>query len=366
MTNKATFERTIAEITDIPSSDTTDAFKHPFQTVAKFILADDKPNLNKQGIEVEDFDEVARSAVYMPVKMNFSKRGGLKNHIGSIPIGLITSTDKVISEDGTNQLMANAVLWTDEYPEEIAFLKESHASGDPEKLPRISYEMAYADSVSKNGTQWLKKLITLAATFVKTPAYGSRTALLALASAGEMTLTDLAKELMVLAKVEDQTFEKGGNIVDEKEMKALQERLAQVEKDLELARTEASTKAETIVSLQAQLNEKDEKITVLSSEKDALVKTQLIDARVRKLAEHGIVLEADAEKAAKKKEFWASLSDADFDEYVSDLQAAKKSSNKISLASVNPTISAQPLPKPTNLDAVNPKNLLDAMRNLGR
>lgn len=373
LTNKATFETAIAEFTEIPNPAASEGYKHPFLTIAKFVLADNKPNQNRQGIEVDDFDEVIQSAIDMPVKMNFIQRTGLQNHIGSIPIGHIKSVEK-IEENGVHKLIATAALYSDEYPEEISYLKdqfEKAARGEG-KFPGISYEMAFADSVTKDGNQWLKKLVTLAATFVKTPAYGSRTALLALASAGEISLTDLAKEIMALAKAEDTTgtdltTDKGGRNVDEKELKALQEKLEAAEKERDLLRTEASTKTDTITSLEAKLADKDLTIGVLTDEKNAMLKSQLIDTRVRKLGEAGITLEADAEKATKKKEFWASLSDGDFDEYVSDLVTARKGSTspaRIALASLN---SSGGVPKPeTQGTAMTVDDLRSTMKGLAR
>jgi hypothetical protein len=367
LTQRVTFETAIAELIEIPNI--SGDFKHPFLTVAKFILADDKPNQNKQGIKAENFDEVIRSAVDMPVKMNLTKRGGLQNHLGSIPIGHIKQVDKQVTSDNTNQLIATAVLYSDEYPEEIDFLKRSYAEGN---APGISYEMAYGESETENGNQWLKQLVTLAATFVRTPAYGSRTALLALASAGNISLQDLAKELIALAKAEGEGIitgsvddPKGGNSVTEQEIKELQDKLARTEAEVQTVKTEAATKDQTISDLQAQLTDKDTTIKTLTDENAAMKKATLIDSRVRTLSEAGITLEADAEKAAKKKEFWASLSDDDFAEYVSDLVTAKKASqapNKVALAS----LSAPAIPKPEPGKELTPSTLLDTMKSLGR
>lgn len=166
------FESAIAEITDVPTGD----FKHPFLTKIKFIFADNHGNGNNQGIEEEDFDEIAKSSIHMPIKMRFSY-SGVGGHEHSTPIGHIVSMTKEI--DGEHaQLVGEAVLYSEEYPEEVGFLKETFAEG---KAPGISWELAYVDSVVKNGIEWLKQVVTRAATFVKTPAYESRTPLLAIA-----------------------------------------------------------------------------------------------------------------------------------------------------------------------------------------
>src|SRR3972149_2345609 len=259
----------IAELTEVSS----DNFSNPLLTVAKFIFADDKGNVNRQGIEVTDFPAIAQSAIDMPVKMSFSETGA-GNHYGSIPIGHIKAMETV-QENDVNKLIATAVLYADEYPDEINFLKDAYASG---KAPGISWELNYKSSIVRDGIEWLKEIVTKAATFVKVPAYGSRTHLLALASAEDNTLVELAKEILLQANIKEEPKDKGGNKVEKEELK---------------------------------------------KKVQAMEKATLIESRTHKLVEAGFTLEADAEKLAKKKEFWASLSEEAFNEYVEDLKAAK-------------------------------------------
>ena len=116
-----------------------------------------------QGIELEDFDEVIKTSINMPIKM-FYTGSGTGNHLGSYVIGHITGMEKAQAEDGTNQLIADAVLYAEEFPEEVKYLKEAYAEKRP---PGISYEIIYGDSIIKNGVQWLKKMFTTAATLVR-------------------------------------------------------------------------------------------------------------------------------------------------------------------------------------------------------
>ena len=316
MKNETVFTSAIAEITEVASED----FKNPFLTLAKFIFADDKGNNNKQGIELENFPQVAASAIDMPVKMRFSGRGS-ENHLGSVPIGHIKSMETV-AEEGINRLIATAVLYADEFPEEITFLKEAFAKG---KAPGISWELAYESSVARGGIEWLKDIITKAATFVRTPAYGSRTHLMALASTNDGSLVELAKEILAQANT---TIIEGGNKVNEEELKKLQE--ASASKDTEITR------------LTSLVTEKDGELKKLSDKVTSMEKAALIEARTQKMVAAGITLEADAEKLTKKKEFWAALSEDSFNEYLSDLVAAKASA-KVGTASIR----VEGLPKVT-------------------
>jgi hypothetical protein len=323
-----------ASIIEVPNPDKGSL--NPYLTLAKFVFADDKGNSNSQGIEFEDFDEVANTALHMPVKMNFTGTD-VQNHLGSYVVGHITEMEKSVAEDNTNQLMATAVLYREEYPEEVRFLKDAHASGD---APGISYEIAYEDSIIRDGVQWLKKLVTCAATFVKTPAYGKRTALLALASA--KTDSEFKETLLALAVQAEETVNptptnKGGNKVDE---------LEKAKADLDTAKAEAETKTAEINRLVEELNSRDETISTLQESIANLEREKTLEARSRKMTEAGFALEADAEKADKKKEFWLSLSEEAFEEYVNDLIAAKSMAPKTAEASHRGVPQNSGIPRP--------------------
>lgn len=303
------FEKSIAEIID----------SNPFQTLAKFVFADDKPNQNNQGLPFSEFERVAKSAVGMPVKMRFiglaksnldgKPKGKVGNHEGSIPIGVIQSMDIVTVSEDYHQLVATAALWNDEYPDEIAWLKSAFADG---KAPGISYEINYRDFEKQDNIQWIKETYTGAATFVETPAYGTRTALLALASADKSEL-----EKGIIAIAEQLTLgTKGGNRMDEKELEALKN-------ELSTHKAEAASKQNQIDELSTQLAESKAQAESLAAEINSLKQAALVDSRLRAYTEAGFTLEAEAEKADKKKSIFASLSDEQWTEYLGDLVAAK-------------------------------------------
>lgn len=337
-----------AEIYDTPNPNAGD-FKHPLLTYAKFVFADDKPNGNNQGILYEEFPALAQSAVDMPIKIRFiaSTAGG---HKDSVPIGHIKKIEEETLEDGTHRLIADAVLYTEEFPKEINFLREAHASGN---APGLSWELNYKDEVKKDGVSWLKGLIARAATFVKIPAYGARTSLLALAST-EMSDEELSRELTALAsEFSPKIDNKGGsNTMTEQELldkiKALEAQLGDL--------TSAKAKAESdLKTAQAEVQSKDEVIQKYE-------RATLIGDRTKKVAEAGLTVEKDETKLAAKQEFWAALSEDAFTEYLGDLVAASKAAPKQASASLKLTPELPRL-NPSS-DGVNVSELRNRLRGL--
>lgn len=324
MENEETIQITsaIAEISDVEGD-----FKHPLLTKVKFVFATDEgANLStaksglKQGIRFEDFDEVIRTAVNMPVKMLYLGRRGVGGHVGSIPIGHITGMTKEVI-DGVNSLVAEAVLYTEEYPDEVHFLKEAFARGE---APGISYEIRHnpTKSLIENGVEWLKSLVTQAATIVKSPAYGSRTAIMALASNKELSTEDFNNELLSIMKPVESNNE-GGSNMDEKDKKIEELQTALAGKD-----TELGTLTAQVTELSGKVGTLTEENTALVEELSGLKRAALVETRLRAYTEAGFTLEADAEKADKKKDLIANMSEDVFNTYIEDLKAAKASAPK--------------------------------------
>lgn len=306
------FESAIAEITDVPS----EGFSHPFLTKIKFIFADNRGNANNQGIEEEDFDAIIQSSIHMPIKIRYT-HAGAGGHDMAIPIGHITTMAKTVAED-RSELVGEALLYNEEFPDEIEYLKEKHAEG---QAPGISWELSYQDSVVKNGINWLKGAITRAATFVKFPAYGSRTTLLAIAERQNDAEFIEALQTLINEWASDKDGinpdDKGGIDVNEEELKELQTKLAEAlarVADLEGQLTESNTKLEEATAT----------ITTLSEENTTFKRTALLNERTAKLVEAGIKVETDQDKLAQKQEIWLAMSPEIFDAYVSDIAAASK------------------------------------------
>lgn len=322
--DKAQFNIALAEIIEEPRQD--DNYLHPYLTTSKFIFADDKgaplstaPSGLMQGIEFEDFDEVIKTSIHMPIKMFYTGHGA-GNHLGSYVIGHITDMQKAKAEDGTNQLIAEAVLYAEEFPEEVAHLKKVYAEGKP---PGISYEMIYGDSIIKNGVQWLKKVVTTAATFVRDPAYGKRTAMLALASAADDTeviptlKAFIAQAEAVTQQDDPKLNDKGGTNVEKEELEKAQKEAADAKALAETRTAEVSRLTEELEAVKAE-NE-TLKGTIQKAEAE-----RKLEVRVRRLSDAGFPLEADAEKATKTQNFVVALDDDAFDTYLENLESVKK------------------------------------------
>lgn len=302
---------------------------NPFLTIAKFIFADNKENENGMGIEYEEFPAIAASAINMPVKMRYLGEG-IGNHAGSVPIGHITKMeiqDDVVDSE-IKRLIGTAALYSDEYPDEITYLVEAFNSGN---APGISWELAYSDSIVRNGIHWLKGIITKAATFVRNPAYGKRTALLALASDQRLSDEELDEELLKLTK--SSSIDTGGNKVE----------LEELQKLLDAAKAELANVKTELETLKTEHNLVTEENGTLKEKLASIEKSALVEERARKWVEAGFTFSEEAEKATEKREFLAGLEANVFDAYLSDLVAAKASKPAAEASASNHTTD---IPKP--------------------
>lgn len=185
-------------------------FAHPGLKSIRFVFTDDKPNANAVGIEYEDFPELIKSATGTPIKMRFLGKG-VGGHERSIPVGFIQRLFENKLDDGTNQLIAEGTLFSEEYPDEMEWLASEHEAG---KAPGISWELSYHSKILKDGVNWLKGIITRAATFVSNPAYGMRTAILALASDSTMPEEEFISSVAELLNAEVWTTEYVNSLPD--------------------------------------------------------------------------------------------------------------------------------------------------------
>lgn len=322
------FKSAIAEIADVEGS-----FEHPYLTRIKFIFATEEGARLltsqaglKQGIKAEDFDEVIRTSIHMPIKMRYLGKFGAQNHSGAITIGHITNMEKIELEGGVKALAAEGVLYTSEFPEEVEYLKDAHASG---KAPGISYEVIYDGnkSIIEDGVEWLKGLITQAATIVKSPAYGSRTAIMALASNKELSQEEFNEEVLSIITPKESITE-GGSDMDEKDKEEIQRLTALAgDKDKILADKDAE-----LTTLSGDLDTVKAALEAAQKENAELKRTMLVESRAKAYAEAGFSFDEDAEKANAKKELLAKMEEEVFTAYIADLKTAKET-KKAALAS---------------------------------
>lgn len=331
-------------------------FAHPGLRVCKFIFCDDQPNDNDMGIEFSDFDEIKRSAIGTPVKMKFlgNTAGG---HAGSVPIGFIKNIYDNKTEDGVNQLVADAILFADEYPDEIDYISTKFAEGE---APGLSWELRYSDSVIKDGIEWLKGLVTRAATFVRNPAYGNRTAILALASNKNIDETQLMQELSEIVQENSSSNEGGKTRMDEQEIKELKEKLANIESLLAEKESEITDLNSKIGDLSTALSERDNTINEYKQK-------EVLASRIAALAEAGIPLPTEPEKLAAKEALIAKLDDDAFAAYKADLaeaiaEAKKGAQTKEGLASLRRSDTGLPKFDATASEGVDLSDLRDKLR----
>jgi hypothetical protein len=342
---KTAYFEAFAEIVDSENED-SGGNKNPLLTLAKFIFTDDKPNNNKQGIKATEFDDIIRTAIGTPVKMRFfatsSHKGTAAGHSGSVPIGHISAITKV-EEEGINKLAAEAILYKNEFPEEVGYLKNAYAGGH---APGISYELQYSDYDQENGIQWIKDITTMGATFVRNPAYGNRTALIALASDKELDDKQFASALSELASEWNNEESKGGKKMTDEEIKALQDQFAAALAENTELKTKLEEKDATITENGQALALAEDKNKELTEQIETSTKNEIRATRTARMVEAGFADTTDAEKLAKKQEYWLSFAEDAFDQYVTDLIEASKKKVEVALASDKATTRVTLVPRP--------------------
>lgn len=269
---------------------------NPSVTWAKFVLTDDKTNANGERIPKEEFKNLLRSGIYMPVKMALGEISA--GHPGTKPLGTITHLKEVQLEDGASAIVAIAALWGQERPADVEFIKQRMAEKKPVD---VSWEILYEDAklnTEKNSMDLLGTALR-AATIVGNPAYEGRTSFLSIsakkvseATIEEITVTDPANNS------EDELMEK----------EQLEARVAELEPQLNDVQAKL-TAAETT------LTEKEAEITRLTEENTAK-ETELVELRQYKSS-----IEEEVAKAEKLDSIKAKFTEAGIekdDEYFAE------------------------------------------------
>lgn len=254
---------------------------NPLQTNLEFIFTDFAANKNKQGIPESEADNIVATGLYMPVKTNYIS-GGVKGHAGSQPVGPIIALEK--SED---RVIGKAILWRDEFSDLDEYLREAFAESSDGV--QFSWEVYHQDSeIDDSGVEWLKGCVVGGITIVSNPAYQGRTPLLALSE---------EKETMELEELKQ----------------ALSEALAKIA-ELETKLTETQAYTDGIEAVKAEVLQELESLREYKKSAEA---TAIAESRKASLLDAGI------ENFESRKEFYCSLSDELFAQYVSDLRAVR-------------------------------------------
>jgi hypothetical protein len=135
----------------------------------KFSLTDDMFNANKQRIPREEFANILKTGLFMPLKMAVGEIS--EGHDGTIPLGVMTHL-----KTENNSIQALAALWDRERHDDVELLRTRYNEG---KSIDISWELTYTDEIAEDDGVALKNVSMNAATIVGIPAYQGRTPALA-------------------------------------------------------------------------------------------------------------------------------------------------------------------------------------------
>jgi len=354
------------------------ASSHPLQTRLSLILTDFEPNTNKQGIPKSEAENIIRSALYMPVKINFDG-DDYHGHTGAYPIGPIVMAETA-TDNGRDVIMGEAVIWNREYEDVAEHLKIAFAEGIG-----TSWEIFYDESKTKkddNGIQWLEGCVFAGTCVVNTPAYGpERTRLLAIAETlhnrveSKMpvlndkkssqadsdvdalranigsVLDTLSNMYSGLYEMLDDTYEieQELNVTD---LPAMATQLTKLLSSIQDSFTALSARVTTGDAAEAELNQLKTKI---AEAEELNRKLALENDRKGKLTEFGIEL------SEEKKEFYLSMSEDMFSMYLQDLSVVKGS--KQASAGVKTNIIPEPV-HTTNVNAITIPELAALIRGV--
>lgn len=245
---------------------------NPAVRFVKFILTDDLPNSNKQRVPLEEFDNIIKTGVFMPIKMAFSKIND--GHEDSFPIGVITNLAKI-----GNQIKAIAALWSKERPEDIDLLKKRIAAREPVD---ISWEILFSDShTDGDGVESLLGTSLRAATIVGMPAYSGRTPVLAVAARGSKAYLESLDENSFLYTHEGARLFPYKDSDGEIDITALKEAISSISEDSGLnSKTKKALLAKANKILAEELQAQQE---IINTEETKLDKLEELQTKVSEL-----------------------------------------------------------------------------------
>ena len=264
-----------------------------------FVLLDDLPNGNGVRIPLDEFDNVIRTAEYMPVKMQFGTiKGG---HEDSYPLGVIARLAKQVDSLLGNKIYGIAGLWLKERPNDIVALKDAIAKGDGVD---ISWELEYLNEVfNDDGTINLRDIGVTAVTIVGNPAYGGRTPMFQIAEKNKKSEDD--------------------NTLDEKELLQkeildLKAKVTELEDKLEDSNKAVAEKETALAESQTELVGLQDYKNTVEEEKAKVEKLEAVKA---KFTEFG--LDKPEEYFTEKQEFLLGLEEQELTFMLEELKAIK-------------------------------------------
>jgi hypothetical protein len=293
----------------------------------KLCLADDGKNANNQRVPREEFANVLRTGLFMPIKMAYGEIS--EGHDNTFPLGVMTH----LKTEG-NSIQALAALWDKERHEDVEFLRKRYSEG---KSIDISWELTYTDEdVEDGGVTALKNVSMNAATIVGMPAYQGRTPALALSSAEEgdsMDTIEKSEHERLLTEQKEQF---------ETQIAELQTNLSTVQAELDALKPqydELSAYKQTIEEAKA----KEEKLTS--------IKQKFEDAH----------LEITEEYFSERAESFAGMTDEQLEFFIQELVAAFKPTED-GKASISITSKDVPPIRTPEAETITPKDMVTYLR----
>jgi len=281
----------------------------------KFVLLDDVPNGNKQQIPKEEFNNVIRSGINMPLKVAAGKIS--EGHAEAFPIGVITN----LSIEG-NKIIGLAALWASERPEDVNLLK--HLYNNKDNL-NISWELNYTESESESGIQILRGVSMNAATLVGVPAYEGRTPVLALAQKNKSEVN----KKMDTVEISEREYESLKEDINKSKASIADFEKVVGEKDSEIERITAELTAKNKEF--EELQEKTVELETFKTEAEAREADALKFKSIKdKFSEAG--LEMDDKYFDEKRDMFMAMEDTSIDFFIQELVGfAKKNESSASL-----------------------------------
>lgn len=331
---------------------------NPSVTWAKFVLTDDKTNANGERVPKEEFKNLLRSGIYMPVKMALGEISA--GHPGTKPLGTITHLKEVQLEDGASAIVAIAALWGQERPADVEFIKQRMAEKQPVD---VSWEILYQDAKLNTEKKSMDLLGTAlrAATIVGNPAYEGRTQFLSISAkkVGEATIEEITTD--PANNSEDELMEKNEL---EARVAELEPKLNDVQAKLTAAETTLSEKDAEIARLTEENTAKETELVELrqykSSIEDEVAKAEKLDSIKAKFTEAG--LEKDDEYFAENAERFLKMEEDSLNFFIQEMASnLTTEAGKTAQASHKTKIPA--LTGNEDVDDLSPKALAKYLRD---
>lgn len=290
----------------------------------KFLLTDDQHNANKQRIPREEFANVLRTGLFMPLKMAYGEVS--EGHDDTFPLGVMTH----LKTEG-NSIQALAALWDRERHEDVEFLRQRYSEG---KSIDVSWELTYTDEDVEDEGVALKNVSMNAATIVGMPAYQGRTTALALSS--------VEKEGVSMDTIEKTEHERLLN--EQKDQ--FEAQIAELQASLTTVQTELDTlkpQYEELATYKQTIEEAEEKKTKLAS-----IKSKFDDAG----------LDITDEYFTEKSEALAGMTDEQLEFFIQELVAAFKPTEE-GKASISITSTKVPPIRGKETETITPKDMVE-------